>query len=533
MTRRTTLVSLGKALAKEISDGQIGELMQIMPEVMAGTPEFALELLGLMTSENAKKQPNHDLFTAYSFMLGWALDFLRYELDRDASEAAKILASMEERLLELEQKNKLDGAVLAAILQQYAAANLSLSDGLKALMGRMVTTANAEENGDGVSIEETAGAFFADMIRQAGDDPFLIHSELAQMSQAFPEEYQAAMAQGSFAAAQPILQEAGLGWVLNRSQEVRNAAFGALSALARSGEVTPVMVRRLISMRNWLPAADRSQLDAVIQVCRSKGVPCAPQPKATIVRVVASAFDGAGAQSFFVLVKVGRKHAMASLLVKFAVGIPDAWVQHDMTKQQAVAFLAQVEDEVDVYDATTAHLTASLEHFLAVGLEKGNTIPFGLLDFVETLGLPIINPRHLAVEDLVASLLDALSPEQRTPQAMSGFLQASADWVEKYVFLDYWFEDDGVLREVLASKKRMNDVRRLNILMTKVLPTRRRRWAEMMAWTAAHMRHENGNDDWPEFAVVASELLSDRPLSDIPIMVDIALASIEAWKNRG
>jgi hypothetical protein len=531
MTRRTTLVSLGKALAKEISDGQIGEVTRIMPDVMAGTPEFALELLGLMASESAKKQPNHDLFTAYSFMLGWTLDFLRYELDRDASEATKIIASMEDRLLELEQKNKLDGALLTAILQQYAMANLPLSDGLKALMSRVIKT--AEKGEDGSSIEESAGEFFADIIRQAGDDPFLIHDELAQMSQAFPEEYQAAMAQGTFAAAQPILQEAGLGWVLNKSQEVRNAAFGALSALARSGEVTPVMLRRLISMRNWLPAADRSQLDAVIQACRSKGVACTPQPKTTIVRVVASAFDGAGAQSFFVLVKVGRKHALASLLVKFAVGIPDAWVQHDMTKQQAVAFLARVEDEVDVYDASTAHLTASLEHFLAVGLEKGNAIPFGLLGFVETLGLPIINPRYLAVDDLVASLLDALSPEQRMPQAMNGFLQASADWMEEYAFLDYWFEDDGVLREALAGKKRMNDVRRLNILMTEILPTRRRRWAEMIAWTAAHMRHENGNDGWPEFAVVASELLSDRPLSDIPIMVDIALASIEAWKNRG
>lgn len=531
MTARSALIEMGQALAKELARGEAGGLARATSGVMGQAPELVLDLLGLMVAENGKKRPDQPLLTAFGFLMGQGLEFLRYGLDRSSPEAAATLAELERRLLKLGRAGKLDPALLLLVLQQYGAAKLPPGDDLRELMGGLME--QAAEFGRGPAPKARPGDVFADLVRETGGDPFLILGEMARTGHALPEDHRAAMAHAALDAEHAAMREAGIGWLLDEGASVRAAVLDALETLAGSGSVSPVMLRRLISMRNWLPSGDRPRLDKVIQSCRQKEIACASLPQGTILDVAASGIDGAGAQSFFVLVKEGRKHAVASLLVKVGNGIPDSWVQHGMSKREAESFLMRVEHEMELFDATPGHLATVLAHFLAVTLEEGKAPPFGLMDFVETAGLSAVNPGRLTPDALIDSLIDGIAPAHRKPTSVNKALKASALWAEDYAFTDHWFEDDAAVHQLLSGKKRMSDARRIDLLLNEYLPARRLRWAEISGWMAALMRQEDGNEDWPAFALVAAELCGERPLAEIPIMSRIASATVDAWKHGG
>lgn len=530
MTRHGALVDMGKALATELAGGKIDGLGRATSAVMEQAPELTCDLLDLMVAEKGKRHPNQGLLTAFAFMLGQGLEFLRYGLDRASPEASATVAELERRLFDLGRVGKLDPALLLVVLQQYGAAKLPPGDGLRELMGGLME--RAEEFGLAPAPGASPENHFADLVRETGGDPFLLHGEITRFGQAFPEDPRAAMAQAALNAEHPAMREAGIGWLLDEGAMVRTAALESLAGLAATGGVSPVMLRRLISMRNWLPADECPRLDAAIQTCRRKEVPCAPLPQATILGVAASGIDGAGAQSFFVLVKEGRKHAVASLLVKFGVGIPDAWVRHSLSKREVDTFLMNVDQEIELFDASPTHLATVLSHFLAVGLEAGNAPPFGLLDFVETVGLSAVNPARLSLDALIDSLLGAIPPTRRKPASVAKALKACALWTEDYEFTAPWFEDDEAVNRVLSGRKRLSDARGMELLLAEVLPGRRQRWAEIIGWTAALLRQDKTGKDWPDFALVAAELRGERPLAEIPIMARIAWTSVEAWKHR-
>lgn len=531
MSPRNALIDMGKSQAKELARGDAGGMGRMASAIMEQAPELVFDLLDLMVAENARKRPNQGLVTAFGFMLGQGIEVLRYGLDRASPDAAATVAELERRLLEMGRAGRLDPALLLVVLQHYGAAKLSPGDGLRELMGGLME--RAEEFGQGPQPGAGPGDHFADLVRETGGDPFLIHGQMARFGHALPEDHRAAMAHAGLNAEQAAMREAGIGWLLDEGAMVRAAALDSLAGLAASGAISPVMLRRLIFLRNWLPEGERPGLDAVVQTCRRQEVACAPLPQATVVDVAASGIDGAGAQSFFVLVKEGRKHAVASLLVKFGVGIPDAWVQHGLSKREADSFLMRIEREVEVFDASAPHLAGVLAHFLAIGLEAGKAPPLGLLDFVETAGLSAVNPGRVSVDGLIGPLLEAIPPARRRPASINRAVKASALWAEDYAFTDHWFEDDESVNHALSAKKRMSDAKRMDLLLAEILPARRLRWAEIIGWTAALLRQEEANEDWPDFALVAAELRGDRPLAEIPVMARIAWASVEAWKHRG
>jgi hypothetical protein len=65
------------------------------------------------------------------------------------------------------------------------------------------------------------------------------------------------------------------------------------------------------------------------------------------------------------------------------------------------------------------------------------------------------------------------------------------------------------------------------------LPTRSARWVEIPVWTALTLKHDQAmEDNWIDLAPIACELLSDRPLVDVPLTAFIAAMTVEAWTSR-
>ena len=70
------------------------------------------------------------------------------------------------------------------------------------------------------------------------------------------------------------------------------------------------------------------------------------------------------------------------------------------------------------------------------------------------------------------------------------------------------------------------------LVLDKLLPQRRRKWAELIGWTALTLKADEASQGWEAFAVVARDLLADRPLTDFPVMRDIAGRTVAAFADH-
>ncbi|HXP98235.1 MAG TPA: hypothetical protein VN809_16095 [Telmatospirillum sp.] len=515
-------------VADDLSEGHVSGGLRNVGEALAAAPDSILDLLDLTAKEARKKKPKQALLDAFTFMVGQALEVLRYGVERNSVEAVEAVSMARAHVRSLVLEGKLDAGTLLMMLRQFASAKLELGDDLQEAMASLIDHESVSVLPGKIEIDE----ILADMAHGCSGDIFALHAELAEQTSTFPEGHRAGIVAALLSAPDPALREAAVGWLLDSGATTRRETAGLLQQAATAGHVSATMLRRMIAIRNWLPDDDRPAVDAVIRVCRQKGVECAPLAAAVVRDVVVTGIDGSGAQSLFVMVKDGRKRAAAALLLKQGVGVRDAWVNAGLTKADADIFLFQVETQADCYDSDIDHVRLALGHALAEARKSGVLPPFGLVDVVERAGLIAVNPEAVPVDSLVARLLADIPPARQTPSMVAKAINGSAVWEDDFPFTESWFEDDGAIAELLDGK-RMSAKRRTALLLGKYLPARRIRWAVLLAWTALSLRHdESTEDDWMDFALVSHEILGDRPLADIPVMTMIAGKTVEAWESR-
>lgn len=64
--------------------------------------------------------------------------------------------------------------------------------------------------------------------------------------------------------------------------------------------------------------------------------------------------------------------------------------------------------------------------------------------------------------------------------------------------------------------------------MRALISPQRGRWAELLAWTAKAAEDEVEGEERIDFALVARELLGNRPLAEIPLATWIAKNTVAA-----
>jgi len=76
--------------------------------------------------------------------------------------------------------------------------------------------------------------------------------------------------------------------------------------------------------------------------------------------------------------------------------------------------------------------------------------------------------------------------------------------------------------------------RRIDAVMTQLLPARRIFWAERCAWMAATLNEAASEAEtaWIEFALVARDLIGGKPLDAIPLARRAAAVTVEAFEQR-
>jgi hypothetical protein len=122
--------------------------------------------------------------------------------------------------------------------------------------------------------------------------------------------------------------------LLHPDPQVRTRSPELYREPGRPGKLSPLGLRRLIGLRNWLPAPERPGVDALIEAAGRAGITSAPPPRTEPVDVQASPFDGSGAQVAWLAVKDRRRYRIESLLVRQGDGVREAFSQPDLTKRE-------------------------------------------------------------------------------------------------------------------------------------------------------------------------------------------------------
>lgn len=521
------LRELARLVAEAIAYDGLDE-MQGLGAALAETPGTVLILLDQMVAETRKKRPDDQLIQAFEFLLAEALAGLRRGVEDGHPKAVAEVATIQERVAALIGPDTLGGDTAMQILRQFTSARLDPGSAIRSAVAERHEREVAALPEDGPDLND----LLAEMSEQIGDDIFAFQAEIVEQASLFPEGGRAALAAALLGLDNPALRDAALGWLLDTDETTRRETAGLLQQAAEAGRLGGVSLRRLIAMRNWLSEAERPALDGVIRTLRRKGIEPTPLAPAGIRHILVTAVDGSGNRSLYLIAKDGRKQVLLSTLIKIGGGVTDAWTQSGLSKAEAEDTQQELILQAGCFENDIAFVRTSLAHALAEGSAAGRLPSFWLVDVIERAGLTGLNPERLGPEELVARLVADIPEARLDARALDTALAAGATWQDELPWAQSWFED-GPAVSALLDRKRLAGKQRETLMLEEYLPGRRHYWAETLAWTAfAAQRDPMAAGLWEHFALLARELLGNRPLSQIPLMTVIARQTVEAWQSR-
>lgn len=519
-----------KSVAKDVKSGKPSAYSDRAREFIDDVPDAVLGVIDLVHREANRKKPNEAMIQAYTYLFAIGLEGIRYHVEGGEDWAEELVDATRELLFLLAKGGIIQPHLLLLLLNGFIEAKLDPGDDLTELLGD-VTLATADQQPPPTLPE--IGEMFDQMVEQAGGNEFEVHAAIDDFTKAMPSEFRTAMSYQLATSDNPVLRDTAILYLLDTASEVRRTVGRLITEHASPSSVSPMALRRMIALRNWLPEDERHHLDAAIKKSRQKLVECAPWPERRVEEIIASNIDGAGAQSVFAVAREGRKRVIASLLVKQGVGIADAWCIRDQSKADVREFLGRVHSETDSHRIDPEFLDLLVPHYLAVGQENGNVPVAGLLDFVEAIGIEKWQPSELAVDDLLSLLEQDIDPARVDRTAVAKAIERSGGWFDEFGFLDSWFEEDAEVDAVLSRNPRSRTPTKVKAVIESVLEPRRAKWTERFLWTALWLKQKQDLlSPWADFLIVGRELHRGRPVNDIPVMRGIAEATVSVEMTR-
>ena len=101
--------------------------------------------------------------------------------------------------------------------------------------------------------------------------------------------------------------------------------------------------------------------------------------------------------------------------------------------------------------------------------------------------------------------------------------------VDRFGFLDSWFEEGAEVEQLLGDK-RIARAKRVALVRESLLPKHAGKWGDRLARIALLLRHCEDEEPWQElFFVSAKEVLAGRSLAEVPLMNRVAENTVEAY----
>jgi hypothetical protein len=522
VTPRAAIQQIARMVRDDIRSGELSPGAHSVGDMLAAQPDALLLIVDLTGAEGRKKRPDATMHHAYSFMLGQALEQLRQR-----SEAGNGHAAMDNvrAAIALQMRiGKLVPTAAMALVSAFSRAGIEVGEDIRIAMDHaMIQTGAGQQNLPMPDVAE----MLKDLVRACEGDPFLIHRGFAELTAAMPAGLQLSLLEGLVHADDSNLREAAIGWLLT-GPGIATPLASMIEETARRGLVSATSVTNLMLVRNWVSEDRRHAIDAIIRAARAVGSVPEKRPAIQVRELLISERDGAGAQSIFASIKQGRKNALVSILIKQGHGVRDAWVAGSLSRPEIEDMLDHIASEMSVHETTVEDTSLILCNALADG-PAGSPPPFGLVQAITLIGLSDVAPKFVSVNDLVASMLVDAHDAAIDAKAVERAVRASGRWLAINPQLDSWFENGDDVAAAIKGKRKIED--RIAAIMEKVLEPKRAFWASVIAWSAFAQRGDDHGSDWIEMALVAREMASERPLTEIPLARFIAVQTAEAART--
>lgn len=504
------------------------------------THGLALAFLRLLLTRYAPdgRQPTppegYDLCLA---LLDEGLTQIRYSVERQRPWALALAEQIQTEMAEHAFEPEVDVRVQQDLIQALHSAKLELHPSIRdqaAAVAEYYARFNAAGGAPGLD------SLLERLLRetQAQDPLELLDAMQAQM-ELVPVEAQVLLAAGMLSCAHPLFNELAVLWLLHPNAQVRAHLPERYRQADCLGHISALGLRRLIGLRNWLPAGERPALDALIKQVRLAGTVSAPLPPAQPITVYASAFDGSGAQGTWLVAKEKRRFRIDGVLVKQGLGIREVWGQGGFTKREIDAKIRGMTSSGGALPVQGDYLRRLVAHFVAVGLDNETPPPPQLVALNELVSGDYWKPERVAPGAGIAELL-ASDPGAFSPARVERVLAEAGGWPGNLSLADSWFEDDARVDAVLRERVGPFDdwLPRLPFaaaaIVDQILEPKRGVWAERLLWMALWAKASQIRPPlpWQDFLIVADALQGDTPLARIPLMHTIALRSVQsAWQR--
>jgi hypothetical protein len=469
------------------------------------------------------------------------LEFVRYRLDREWDWASAMLNDYQQRLIALGQAGTLEATDWFAMAGALTRARVPVSDGVQLALAE----AGMSETPNAVPPDELLATLrgLSDELAEMVESPFEVIEALNAAGAVMPATLRGFMATELALSAHEVLRQAAPLMLLDSDSTVRRAAAAAIEQTAAT--VSPDSLRRAITIRNWIPQADRTGLDRAIRKVRATGVPIGAWPSSFGGRAIgsradiafhASMVDGSGAQSILAISRGGRKGLMAGLLLKQGAGVQDAWIDPAVSRVNINGMLRDMKTEVPSDEVDRSYVDAVVQHAVATGLAQGTVPADKLLAIAEATGGAEWKDRRLDVTAEAERLFDGLAAADRRPDGVQAALERGPAWMQREPIAASWFEDSKTVREVIAKVPRKDNAGAIQLVLSEILPAARMAWAErfllMAMWCQAATT--KAHRAWTaEFVILSHVLTGNVPLETIPVMNSIAKQTVMAARSSG
>lgn len=524
MTPRSAIQQIARMVRDDIRAGELSPGAHSVGDMLAAQPEALLLIVDLTGAEGRKKRPDAMMHHAYSFMLGQTLEQLRQRSEAGNGHATMAIENVRAAIAQQMRTGKLVPTAAMALVSAFSRTGIEVGEDLRGAMDHvMIQPGVGQQNLPTPDVTE----MLRDLVNACEGDPFLIQSQFAELTTAMPAELQLSLLEGLALAEDSSLREAAIGWLL-AEPTIATPLCPILEDAARRGLVSATSVTNLMLIRNWVSEDRRRAIDAIIRAARTVGSTPEKRPAIQVRELLISERDGAGAQSIFASIKQGRKNALVSILIKQGHGVRDAWVARSLSRPEIEDMLDHIASEMSVHETTVEDTALILSSALADG-PASSLPPFGLVQAITLIGLLDVASRFVSVADLVASMLADADPAATDAKAVERAVRASGRWLATNPQLDSWFENGDDVAAAIKGRRKIED--RIAAIIENVLEPKRAYWASVIAWSAFAQRGDGDGSDWIEMALVAREMASERPLTEIPLARFIAVQTAEAART--
>lgn len=503
-------------------------------------PEYALELIDLLNNlDDDLAQDGPPIYSACVFALDICVAQLQAATDANNKLTAKSLNQLMNHLADVIQTKKHTLSFWLPVLNAFYEVHVELTQELKDAYFDL-----ASEEDDIVDEVDQFSHLdsIRDLILELSDlSIFDIAENFFAQSYAMPADFFSDLIVDLYSIDEG--HDIALLTLLHPKAEVREIAIATLDQLMDKITLTSLSLSRLQTIKYWYSESYHPAFDRWIKIQRKKGVVFESEPQLAKMEIKATEVDGTGSQGLFIHVRKNRKNRLCGLLLKYDLGIKDAWITPIIPANEVVDYYRQAfAENVTLREVDISYFQLMVEHFLAISVEKKDIPYLHFLEIQELLGIRL-RPNKLDLEYLIEQLSVQISPF--TPEIIHESLQRSKSWLKNKQFTESWYIENPLIDKIVNHNSSFIDgvkVCRLADAMDAVfseeMELHRDKWQFHFLWIALWVKAKARKNEkiWQDSFLIAYAIHEGYPLKDIPVMKEIChqtvINSVETMQER-